>query len=155
VLVGSWKSAMGLRRMSRRRFAHRKNGWYRFLASCVREALNPACRICRKSDDRRLVHVRHPSLPDLASEPLLMDTAEVLHHPGITAILLDQMLGQEPLDRRVDRHVPVGPRFDRRRLVHFGHERHQRPRRLSRRVGPVGSVQPMHLAVRVATGRDP
>ncbi len=96
--------------------------------------------------DRRLVDVDAPGGRRSPARTTSVDAPVVLHRRRVAALLADQVLGQEPLDRLVHRHVPVGLRTRRGRLVQpRSRTPPARVRRLRRRAGVHRSMHPPHL----------
>jgi hypothetical protein len=102
--------------------------------------------------DRRLVHVDHPPPADLTREPLLVHTPIGLHRRRIATLLLQKMLGQEPLNGLVDGDIAIGLRLGQARRLDLGGELRQCTGGLEGAVRPHGAVHPTHGLIVKTTG---
>jgi hypothetical protein len=104
--------------------------------------------------DGCLVDIADPAPADLGGEPPQVQAPVVLHGARLAALLAQQVLGQELLDRLVYRHVTVLSAAWERVTANLGDEGRKLPGRLGFGVGLHGAMQPAHPPVGVATGRD-
>ncbi len=104
--------------------------------------------------DGRLADVADPSPADLGGEPLQVQAPIVIDRSRLAALLVQQVLVEELLDRLVDRHVPVLPVLGNRVATSLRNERGKLPRRLGLGVGLHRAMHAAHASVGVAANRN-
>ena len=92
--------------------------------------------------------------PISGANHLQVQAPVVIHRARLAALLAQQVLDEELLDRLVNRHIPVLPALGKRVAANLRNERRKLPRRLDLGVGLHRAMQPAHPPVGVATGRD-
>jgi hypothetical protein len=83
-----------------------------------------------------------------------VEASIVLDRAEFAALFAQEVLGEELLERLVDRHVSVVAVLGERDVADLRHESGERPGRLGLCVGPHGPVDATHPAVGVPAGGD-